>query len=120
MEPDWITADISGVSGDDRGYGIAVDGSGCAYITGYTCSTETTFPVTVGPDLTYNGGDYDAFVAKVKANGTGLDYCGYIGGSSSDCGYGIAVDAIGIRLCDWGYLFHRNHFPGGRWARSDL
>ena len=38
------------------GYGIAVDSSGNAYVTGYTASTEATFPVTVGPDLTYNGG----------------------------------------------------------------
>ena len=45
-----------GGSGDDEGYGIAVDGSGNAYVTGYTDSTEATFPVTVGPDLTYNGG----------------------------------------------------------------
>ena len=40
--------------------------------------------MTVGPDLTYNGGDYDAFVAKVKADGTGLVYAGYIGGASDD------------------------------------
>ena len=46
------------------------------------CSSEATFPVTVGPDLTYNGGASDAFVAKVNADGTALAYCGYIGGSS--------------------------------------
>ena len=63
------------------GHGIAVDGSGNAYVTGYTDSTEATFPVTVGPDLTYNGGLCDAFVAKVNAAGTALVYCGYIGGS---------------------------------------
>ena len=38
-----------------QGFGIAVDGAGDAYVTGYTSSTEATFPVTVGPDLTYNG-----------------------------------------------------------------
>ena len=38
------------------GHGIAVDGAGNAYVTGYTTSTEATFPVTAGPDLTYNGG----------------------------------------------------------------
>ncbi len=45
-----------GGSGDDYGNGIAVDGAGNAYVTGTTASTEATFPVTVGPDLTYNGG----------------------------------------------------------------
>ncbi len=35
--------------------GIAVDGAGNAYVTGSTASDQTTFPVTGGPDLTYNG-----------------------------------------------------------------
>ena len=42
--------------------------------------------MTVGPDLTFNGGICDAFVAKVKAAGTALVYCGYIGGSGVDRG----------------------------------
>jgi hypothetical protein len=83
-----------GGSGDDEGHGIAVDSAGNAYVTGYTASTQATFPVTVGPDLTHNG-DYDAFVTKVKADGTGLEYCGYIGGSGFDRGNGIAVDSAG-------------------------
>ncbi len=85
-----------GGSGSDSGRGIAVDGSGNAYVTGSTSSTEATFPVAVGPDLTQNGGN-DAFVAKVNAAGTGLVYCGYIGGSGAggDYGNGIAVDGSG-------------------------
>ena len=83
-----------GGSSDDYGNGIAVDGSGNAYVTGDTDSTEATFPVTVGPDLTQNG-FFDAFVAKVNSSGTALVYCGYIGGSYGDYGYGIAVDGSG-------------------------
>ncbi|MCX6581461.1 MAG: SBBP repeat-containing protein [Candidatus Aminicenantes bacterium] len=79
----------------DMGCGIAVDGSGCAYVTGYTASTQTTFPVIVGPDLTHNGGEVDAFIAKVKADGTGLEYCGYIGGSNNEFGTVITADASG-------------------------
>jgi hypothetical protein len=75
----------------DIGREIAVDTDGNAYITGWTESDENTFPEVVGPDLTFNG-NADVFVAKVDAMGTHLDYCGYIGGSSSDAGYGIAVD----------------------------
>jgi hypothetical protein len=84
---------IGGVN-NDFGLGIAVDGSGNAYVVGQTQSSETSFPVTIGPDLNYNGG-FDAFVAKVNAAGTALDYAGYIGGEANDLGFGIAVDASG-------------------------
>ena len=81
-------------SGSDRGNAIAVDTAGNAYVTGRVQSNEQTFPVKVGPDLTHNGG-LDGFVAKVNAQGTGLVYCGYIGGSSADYSESIAVDAAG-------------------------
>ena len=86
-----------GGSDTDYGYGIAVDGSGNAYVTGITSSTEATFPVIGGPDLTYNGGASDAFVAKVNASGTALVYCGYIGGCAAMRSWptDIAVDGSG-------------------------
>jgi hypothetical protein len=80
--------------GYDSGYGIAVDSSGNAYITGETDSDENSFPVTMGPDLSYNGA-IDAFVAKINASGIALSYCGYVGGLDYDSGYGIAVDSSG-------------------------
>lgn len=42
-----------------------MDVAGNAYVTGTTDSTEATFPVTTGPDTTYNGVYSDAFVAKI-------------------------------------------------------
>ena len=54
-----------GGTNDESGRGIAIDASGNVYVTGETSSTAASFPVAVGPDLTYNGG-YDAFVARVK------------------------------------------------------
>ena len=83
-----------GGNGSDYGRGIAVDGEGNAYVVGSPASGEDTFPVKGGPDLTHNGGP-DAFVARVRADGTGLDYCGYIGGNGRDHGGGIAVDGEG-------------------------
>ncbi len=85
---------VGGSGTEDQAGDIAVDGSGCAYVTGTTSSTQTSLPVTVGPDLTHNGG-YDVYVAKVNASGTGLAYCGYIGGLANDYGFGIAVDSTG-------------------------
>ena len=89
-----VYAGYIGGSGTEMGGGVAVDPSGNAYVAGETLSDQTTFPVTGGPDLTHNG-ITDAFVAKVNASGTGLVYAGYIGGSLSDYGGGIAVDASG-------------------------
>jgi hypothetical protein len=89
-----IYAGYIGGSSNDFGLGIAVDGSGNAYVVGQTQSNEMSFPVAIGPDTTFNGG-FDAFVAKVNVGGTALDYAGYIGGEANDLGFGIAVDAAG-------------------------
>ena len=78
----------------DYGYGIAVDGAGNAYVTGYTASSD--FPTTPGAfQTTYAGGNGDAFVTKLNPKGTALVYSTYLGGSDSDGGYGIAVDSAG-------------------------
>ena len=91
-----------GGSENDVAFGIFVDGSGCLYTCGYARSTQSTFPVSGGPDLTHNG-DRDAFIAKVKADGTGLNFCGYLGGSGYDYGRDVAVDKAGnIYLCGYG------------------
>jgi hypothetical protein len=63
-----VYAGYIGGDADDFGFGIAVDKKGNAYVTGNTRSTEASFPLTVGPDLTSNG-NFDAFVAKVSETG---------------------------------------------------
>jgi hypothetical protein len=84
-----------GGSGNDSANGVAVDAVGNAYVTGTTSSNESSFPVTVGPDTSFNGGTNDAYIAKINSAGNGYAYCGYIGGSGDETGYGIAVDASG-------------------------
>ena len=49
----------------------------------------------MNPFQAANGGSYDAFVAKLNPAGTALVYSTYLGGSSVDYGYGIAVDSAG-------------------------
>jgi hypothetical protein len=80
-----------GGSGADVGYGIAVDSSGDAYVTGYTSSTD--FP-TMNPLQPY-GGNGDAFVAQLNSTGSALVYSTYLGGSQQDFGQGVAVDSSG-------------------------
>ena len=83
-----------GGSFQDEGHGIAVDGSGSAYVTGYTYSSD--YDTTAGAFQTTHGGGYqDVFVTKLNATGTALVYSTYIGGSSDDNGNGIAVDGSG-------------------------
>ena len=81
-----------GGSGSEQGFGITVDGSGNAYVTGGTSSTGMATP---GAYQTTYGGGSDAFVAVFNSTGSGLVYCTYLGGSSYDYGYGIAVDGSG-------------------------
>jgi hypothetical protein len=53
-----------GGTNQDNGRGIAVDGSGRAYVTGFTDSSD--FPTTQGAfDTTFNGTADDAFVTKL-------------------------------------------------------
>jgi hypothetical protein len=80
-----------GGSGADYGYGIAVDGSGNAYVVGDT--TSLNFPAT-GFQTGFHGVQ-DAFVAKVSSDGSHLVYSTYLGGSNTDHGAAIAVDAGG-------------------------
>jgi hypothetical protein len=73
-----VYAGYIGGTGDDEGRGIAVDAVGNAYVAGVTSSNQASFPVTVGPDVTFNGGT-DAFVAKIGAGGGPSGDITYIG-----------------------------------------
>jgi Beta-propeller repeat len=83
-----------GGSGDDEGFGTAVDGSDNAYITGQTASAD--FPVVAG-GLSPNSllGVTNAFVTKIAVGGSSLVYSTYVGGTGSDSGNAIAVDSSG-------------------------
>lgn len=77
----------------DFGNSIAVDSSGEAYVTGDTLSTD--FPVAGSSPIqsTFRGSNRDGFVTKLNAQGNGLVYSTYLGGSGDQVAYGIAVDA---------------------------
>ena len=81
-----------GGSGEEVGLGIAVDGSGSAYLTGYTQSAD--FPVVSAFQAARAGGA-DAFVAKLNPAGSALVYSTYLGGAADDLGQAIAVDTAG-------------------------
>jgi beta-propeller repeat-containing protein len=84
---------LGGTGGsNDVGFGIAVDSSGDAYVTGVAGTTD--FP-TMNPIQAANAGPPDAFVTKFNAAGSALVYSTYLGGSAEDGANGIAVDSSG-------------------------
>jgi len=92
---DLVYSTLLGGSGTDRGHSIGVDTSGDAYVTGETADAATDLPTTNGAyDTSHNGGS-DVFVARISPDGNGssdLVYSTFIGGSSNDYGYGVAVN----------------------------
>jgi hypothetical protein len=76
--------------------GLALDTQHRVYVTGFTCSTNFPIknafqPVTNSQNCANGGGD--AFVTRVNATGTDLDYSTYLGGMISSIGNGIAVNS---------------------------
>jgi hypothetical protein len=100
-----------GGSLDDVGYGVAVDSSGDAYVTGSTASTDFNVTGTTSTALQVNnGGGTDAFVAKLgvvcitncTTTPLPLLYFSYLGGSGTDVGTAITVDnTSGARITGW-------------------
>jgi hypothetical protein len=91
-----------GGSGSDVGSAIAVDSSGNAYVTGATYSSNFPTVNALQSMNGGNGGEGNAFVAKINASGSALIYSTYLGGSGNgggntagDLGTGIAVDSSG-------------------------
>jgi hypothetical protein len=84
------------ITGTDRGRGIALDGSGNAYIIGSTSSTSFS---TVNAIQNSLAGSSDAFVTKISAAGDAYVYSTYLGGSDTEFtgsdGGGIAIDSAG-------------------------
>jgi hypothetical protein len=76
--------------------GIAVDGSGNAYVTG---GTPTGFPITANAiETSLSNRAQAAFVTTLNATGSGLLFSTYLGGTGrgdSSEGAGIAVDNSG-------------------------
>ncbi|HEU5098149.1 MAG TPA: SBBP repeat-containing protein [Roseiflexaceae bacterium] len=91
-EPSLIYATFLGGEDNENLTGIAVDGEGNSYVTGYTVST--TFPTTASP-IGNNLEPANAFIAKLNSMGTELGYSRLIGGNGEDRGLAIGVDAQG-------------------------
>ncbi len=76
--------------------GVAADSSGFAYVTGFT--TSSNFPTVAGSlQTTLSNTSGNAFITKLKQDGTGLVYSTFLGGTGAtgDAAHAIAVDGAG-------------------------
>jgi hypothetical protein len=87
-----IFSTFLGGSGEDRVLALALDGGNNIYATGETLSGN--FP-TVNATQPNNGGGWDAFVTRMNAAGTALDFSTFLGGNGDDAGSGVAIDVNG-------------------------
>jgi beta-propeller repeat-containing protein len=105
-----------GGSGLEEGRGVAIDGDGNAYVTGWTSSidfpTFAAYQPVLAPRLRQPGPHEppttDAFVTKINAAGSAPVYSTYLGGNDYDSGSAIAVDAGGYAVVTgttWGANF---------------
>ncbi len=81
-----------GGSGDDVATDIHIDSLGDMTVTGYTLSTN--FPLVKAIQATFGGGTVtgDAFVFQIASHGTAMVFSTYLGGSSDDQGFSLAID----------------------------
>jgi|GEM_PF-1427494 len=97
---EWSTY-LGGLNAD-YGYDIAVDSSGACFVTG---STASSCWLSGGWDTSLNG-SADGFVVKLTTTGE-HEWSSFVGGTSTDYGFGIAVDLSGS--C---YVTGRTASPG--------
>lgn len=92
-----------GGTGDDYGWGIAVDSVGNAHVTGDTPSRD--FPVFKALQPTFHeGANFNTFVTEINRDGGALIYSTYWGGSGGEGGSRVAVDHAGNTYIG-GYTF---------------
>ena len=85
----WLWAVQAGGTGYEEGFGIAVDGAGNAYVTGFFGGTATFGSLTLTASE-----ENEIFAAKLDPSGNWL-WAVQAGGADADEGHGITVDGAG-------------------------
>ena len=104
-DPNWGSTTFGG-TGSDWAIGVAVDGSGNVYTTGYFTGT-----VDFGAGDVTSAGSLDVFVTKLNSSGV-HQWTTTLGGTGGDAGWGVAVDASG-NVYTTGYFTGTVNFGAG-------
>jgi hypothetical protein len=88
----YVWAKTIGGTGLDSGSGVAVDGAGNVYVTGYF--STSTAGVDFGCGALFSAGSQDVFLVKYNAAG-GCQWSKRFGSTGSDTGNAVAVDTSG-------------------------
>ena len=93
IDPVLVYSSYFGGNGYDQAFGVAVDGAGSAYITGFASSTNLA---TAGAYSTAGNGQASAYITKLNPQGTRAVYTTYLGGTTGpDEARAVAIDANG-------------------------
>ncbi len=112
-----IWAKKAGGTSNDNSLGIAVDGSGNCYVTGY-CGTATFGAGETNETTLTPVGNYDIFVAKYNNSGA-LLWVKSAGGTGTDASLGIALDGGGNSYVT-GYFNNMSTFGAGESNQTTL
>ena len=93
VDPVLVFSTFVGGAKADWGRAIAVDATGHTFVTGQTIST--LFPSTTGAYRTSPYGADDVYVLRLAPDGKSLSYATFLGGTSGDTGWGLALDKNG-------------------------
>ena len=89
IDPVLVYSTYLGGRADDNVFGIAVDSTGSAYVSGQTLSSD--FPLADPGSL--NPYASHIFVTKLDVGGSNIVYSDYVGGNSSDYSAGLVLDS---------------------------
>ncbi len=107
---DFVWALAMGGTGTDSGWDIAVDASGSVYAAGSFTGTADFDPGAGSFNLTSAGAE-DVFVSKLDSAGSFV-WARRMGGTGSDCAYGVVVDRSGNVYTSGSYQATADFDPG--------
>jgi hypothetical protein len=92
---EYIYSTYFGGSGADGANALVVDSAGDAYAAGFTDSNDLAVTPKAYQPAINKAATLNAFVAELDPTGSTAKYVTYLGGSSSEAAFGIALDSSG-------------------------